>query len=150
MKHIKSGPAENKHFKEYNYDFIATELINQAESPYSVNKTKSVPLLPRRGSQLSDEYDRAEDDQPFRKSVAAINVKKQVPTEETPRLEAVIDDKKSLGKKSSNGMAFTGMRPLDGKPVRKSHTMRIHDKPRSSVSEPPETQGDQLMNAAYF
>ena len=82
--------------------------------------------------------------------MTAITLKKHVPTEETPRLEAVIDDKKSLGKKSSLGMAFNGMRPLDGKPVRKSHEMRIHDKPRSSVSEPPETQGDQLMNAAYF
>ena len=50
MKQAKTH--NNKHFGEYNYDFIATELINQAKSPYSI-KSKSVPMelmRPRRNS----------------------------------------------------------------------------------------------------
>ena len=52
--------TSNKNFREYNYDCIATELINQAKSPYSVDKkSKSIPMdlmRPRRNSQLSDGY----------------------------------------------------------------------------------------------
>ena len=73
-----------------------------------------------------------------------------MPTEETPRLESVIEDKKSGGKKSLNGMTFGGMSPLDGNKTRQSREMKKHDKPRSTVSEPPETQGDQLMQSQYF
>ena len=63
----KSITQNNKHFQEYNYDFIATELINQANSPYSMKmkNTKSMPtelMRKRRNSDLSEEYDKADDD----------------------------------------------------------------------------------------
>lgn len=79
MKQSTKSHHNNLHFKEYNYDYIATELINQAKSPYSVpsiefsmNRTKSVPMElmrpKRRNSQLSDEYTNADDDQPFKRT----------------------------------------------------------------------------------
>ena len=38
MKKSITQQTNNSNFREYNYDFIATELINQAKSPYSLKK----------------------------------------------------------------------------------------------------------------
>lgn len=64
--------------------------MNQAQNPYSASKSKSVPteMMRRRGSRVSDDYDQADDSQPFQNPN-----NKSMSSEQTPRLHTLSDDK---------------------------------------------------------